>query len=35
MGIEAAVRAVSVQETGMQLIDAQGRTKAFLLIYYS
>ena len=29
MGIEAAVRAVSVQETGMQLIDAQGRTKAF------
>jgi 2-polyprenyl-6-methoxyphenol hydroxylase-like FAD-dependent oxidoreductase len=29
MGIEAAVRAVAVHETGMQLIDRNGRTKAF------
>ncbi|UKZ51238.1 hypothetical protein TrVGV298_004996 [Trichoderma virens] len=29
MGMEAAVRAVSVHEPGMQLIDRSGRTKAF------
>lgn len=29
MGIEAAVRAVTVHESGMQLIDRQGQTKAF------
>jgi 2-polyprenyl-6-methoxyphenol hydroxylase-like FAD-dependent oxidoreductase len=29
MGIEAAVRAATVHESGMQLIDLNGRTKAF------
>jgi 2-polyprenyl-6-methoxyphenol hydroxylase-like FAD-dependent oxidoreductase len=29
MGIEAAVRAATVHETGTQLIDINGRTKAF------
>jgi 2-polyprenyl-6-methoxyphenol hydroxylase-like FAD-dependent oxidoreductase len=29
MGIEAAVRAVTVQESGMQMVDREGRVKAF------
>src|ERR1700760_3856821 len=29
MGIEAAVRAVTVHESGTQLIDINGKTKAF------